>query len=107
MTSEPPDLATLVDRVPEGWTAVTYGGRSYGLRRTSRAGGRSIAIYAEELGGSDVVSANVYRTSAEDVLKPCEMPAPTVLAFLEGWRPAEPSTVSPAGASREGPGRPG
>ena len=29
-----------------------------------------------------MVSANVYRTTSGDVLKPCEMPAATVLDFL-------------------------
>jgi hypothetical protein len=75
--------------VPEGWTLVRYGGRSYGLRRTSRAGGRSLSIYAEELGGPDVVSTNVYRTAGGDLLRPCEMPVATVLAFLDGWTPAD------------------
>ena len=107
MTGGPDDLATLVDRVPEGWTAVTYRGRPYGLRRASRADGRSIAVHAEELGGTDVVSTNVYRTSAGDVLRPCEMPAPVVLAFLAGWQPAATSTVTPAGASPARPDRPG
>ncbi|SDS12159.1 hypothetical protein SAMN04488543_1118 [Friedmanniella luteola] len=101
------DLGALVDRVPEGWTAVTYRGRPYGLRRTSRADGRSVALYAEELGGLDVVSTNVYRTVAGDVLRPCEMPAATVLAFLAGWRPARPPSVSPAGASPARPPRRG
>ena len=36
-----------------------------------------------------MVSTNVYRTTTGDVLKPCEMPAATVLAFLEGWTPAQ------------------
>lgn len=97
------DLATLLDRVPEGWTSVTYRGRPYGLRRTSRAEGRSVAVHAAELGGTDVVSTNVYRTSSGDVLRPCEMPTAVVLAFLEGWQPASAPSVSRAGAS---PGRP-
>jgi hypothetical protein len=75
--------------VPEGWTLVGYAGRSYGLRRTSRARGRSISIFAEELGGSDVVSTNVYRTAGGDLLRPCEIPAATVLAFLDGWTAAD------------------
>jgi hypothetical protein len=79
------ELAALVDRVPEGWTAVTYQGRPYGLSRTTRAAGQSISIYAEELGGTDVVSANVYRPESGDVLKPCEMPAAEVLDFLRDW----------------------
>lgn len=80
------DVASLVDRVPEGWSVVSYGGRRYGLTRTSRVGGRSISVLAQELGGTDVVSANVYRTRAGALLRPCEMPAATVLAFLAGWQ---------------------
>lgn len=100
MDESPEDLPALVDRVPEGWTAVTYRGRPWGLRRTSRARGRSVAIYAEELGGADVVSTNVYRTRTGDVLKPCEMPAATVLAFLDGWQPARED--QPPGPSQPG-----
>jgi hypothetical protein len=58
------------------------------LARTTRAGGRSVTIYAEELGGTDLISANVYRTVAADHLRACEMPAAKVLAFLRGWTPA-------------------
>jgi hypothetical protein len=85
---EEPDqpLAALVMRVPEGWTSVVFDGRRYGLSRVTRAHGQSVSIYAEELGGPDVVSANVYRTSNGPLLKPCEMPADRVLAFLQGWR---------------------
>ena len=82
------DLAALVDQVPEGWTLVEFEGCRYGLTRTTHGSGRSASIFAERLGGTDVVSANVYRTSAGDVLRPCEMPAATVLAFLRGWQPA-------------------
>jgi hypothetical protein len=78
--------------VPEGWSLVEHRGRRYGLSRTSRADGRSVSVYAEELGGRDVVSANVYRTGDGDLLRPCEMPAATVLAFLEGWRPVPPES---------------
>jgi len=82
---ETPGLEELVDRVPEGWTPVHYRGRRYGLTRTTRADGRSVSVYAEELGGTDVVSTNILRTSTGDLLRPCEMPAPQVLAFLRGW----------------------
>lgn len=78
------DLGGLVDALPDGWSEVTYAGHRYGLTKITRAGGRSLSVYAEQLGGSDVISANVYRTSAEDVLKPCEMPAAKVLDFLRG-----------------------
>ena len=79
------DLTALVERMPEGWREVTWQGRRYGLSRTSHAAGRALSLRAEELGGPDLVSANVYRTSDGDLLKPCEMPAARVLAFLREW----------------------
>ena len=85
--SDAPSLESLVARVPEGWTAVSYAGRRYGLTRTTHTDGRSVSVFAEELGGSDVVSANVFRLSGGAELRPCEMPAAKVLAFLEGWLP--------------------
>ena len=81
-------LPLLLERVPEGWTRANYNGRPYGLTRTTRADGRNITIYAEELGGSDLISANVYRTVAADHVRACEMPTAKVLAFLRGWAPA-------------------
>lgn len=84
----PPDLAVLVERVPPGWTEVAYAGGRWGLSRTDRAGGASTSLYAERLGGPGVVSANVWRTSGGEVLRPCEMPAREVLDFLRGWEPS-------------------
>jgi hypothetical protein len=71
-----------------GWTSATYDGRRWGLSRQDRVGGLVVAVYAEELGGVGIVSANVYRSPEGDLLRPCEMPAATVLAFLRGWRAA-------------------
>lgn len=85
---ESASLSDLVDRVPEGWTRTTYGGRIYGLSRTTRVAGRSISVSAVELGGPDLISANVYRTREADLLRACEMPDSKVLAFLRGWTPA-------------------
>ncbi|GAA3692415.1 hypothetical protein GCM10022204_04780 [Microlunatus aurantiacus] len=71
-----------MDTLPEGWSEVRYAGRRYGLTKITHTGGRSLSVCAEQLGGADVISANVYRTGAGDVLKPCEMPAAKVLDFL-------------------------
>jgi hypothetical protein len=81
------DLDALLAQVPEGWTPVSYEGRRYGLSRTTHTDGRSVSLYAEELRGSDVVSANVFRLTGGAELRPCEMPAAKVLAFLSGWQP--------------------
>jgi hypothetical protein len=78
----------LFERVPEGWSAVVYDGRRYGVTRTVRLGGRQQSVYAEELGGTDVVSANLYLPDAGDeAFRPCEMPAAKVVAFLAGLQP--------------------
>jgi len=92
-------LAELVERVQEGWTLVSYDDRSYGLSRTTRASGRSMSLLARELGGPDLVSANVYTTSKGAQLRACEMPDRKVLDFLAGWQPqregAAPPPVAP------------
>lgn len=80
-------LASLAERFPEGWSVATYVGRRYGVTRTVHAGGRSMSVYAEELGGTHVVSANIYLTRAHEELRPCEMPAAEVLDFLQRARP--------------------
>lgn len=87
MADAEPGLDALVARIADGWTPVRYGGRRYGLTRTTHGSGASVSVYAEELGGTDVISTNVFRTSAGALLRPCEMPAATVLAFLRGWEP--------------------
>lgn len=76
------DLAALLDRVPLGWSEVRYRGRRYGLTRSVAAHGRAVTIYAEELGGRDVISANFYLTSSGAQLRACEMPDAKVVDFL-------------------------
>ncbi len=83
-----PDVQTLFDRIPAGWSVMRWDGRPYGVTRTVSAGGRVQKLYAEELGGTDVVSANLY---ARDQLRPCEMPAAKVLGFLTTATPAPPT----------------
>ena len=78
------DLTGLFERLPVGWSVVTYDGRRYGVTRSVRVNGRSESIVAEALDGSDLVSANLYRTHEHDLLKPCEMPEKKVLDFLRG-----------------------
>jgi hypothetical protein len=82
------DVGALFERVPEGWSLVEYAGRRWAVTRTVHAHGSSESILAEELGGTDIVSANLYRLQAHDVLKPCEMPEQKVLDFLDGLTPA-------------------
>lgn len=80
-------VADLVRRLPPGASTVRYRGVRWAVTRSSYADGRSLKLWAEELGGTDVVSANVYAGSAGEAFRPCEMPAEKVLAFLRGWEP--------------------
>jgi hypothetical protein len=82
VTDERADYPALFDRVPLGWSEVVYLGRRYGVTRSVAAEGRALTVYAEELGGRDVVSANLYLTGDGPLLKPCEMPAAKVVDFL-------------------------
>jgi hypothetical protein len=75
-------LADLLARAPDGWSEGTYDGRRWSVVKTARVAGRAVSVYAQELGGTDVVSTNVYLTGAAEELRPCEMPAEKVLAFL-------------------------
>jgi hypothetical protein len=87
MTVEIDDYAALFERVPIGWSEVVFEGRRYGVTRSVTAEGRAVSMYAEELGGQDVVSANLYLTADGPQLRPCEMPAGKVIEFLAGLEP--------------------
>ncbi len=84
------ELERLLSRVPRGWTRVEVDGVPYGLTRTDHADAASVSVHAEQLGGSDLVSTNIWRTGSGTVLRPCEMPEEKVLAFLRSWEPAPP-----------------
>ncbi len=90
------DPSTLFERLPVGWSEVQHEGRRFGVTRSIHAGGRSESVYAEELGGPGVVSANLYRVGDRAQLRPCEMPADIVLDFLSRLR-VVPRGSRPAG----------
>jgi hypothetical protein len=76
---------------PQGYFTAIYEGRRYGVSNTSHAGGRSLKLYAEELGGTDFVSLNLYTPEHGDPsLRPCEMPVEKVMAFIAGAVPMVP-----------------
>lgn len=81
MMQQQVDLAALFMRIPQGWSRREYQGRHYGVTRTVSAGGRIQKIFAHQLGGTDIVSANLY---PGDRFRPCEMPGEQVVAFLAG-----------------------
>jgi len=72
---------------PKGYSEVVYNHKKYGVTRTDFNRGKSIKLYAEELGGTDVISLNYYLTLREELLKPCEMSAQKVIHFLDNFEP--------------------
>ena len=75
---------------PRGYFTARYHGRRYGVSNIAHAGGKSFKLYAEELGGPDRISLNIYAPpSGEPALRPCEMPLDKVTAFVLGVRPEE------------------
>ena len=82
------DFIARFDSLPLGAYGGTYEGRRYRVTKTQMASGRSQKLEAEELGGTDYVSFNLYRlASGETLLKPCEMPPEKVVAFVLGVEP--------------------
>ncbi len=86
--TSPAAIWTRLETLPLGWFMARYDGRRYGVTRSVHAGGRSMKLYAEELGGPDFVSLNIFAPpTGEPTLKPCEMPVDKVTAFILGAQP--------------------
>lgn len=79
------DFLVAFDQLPVGSYGGTYNGRRYRLTKSRFAEARSQKLFAEELGGPDHVSFNLYRlATGEALLKPCEMTVDKVRAFVLG-----------------------
>jgi len=75
------------DALPLGNFDGIFEGRRYGVTRTEREGGRQAWLWAEDLGGTDRISGNLYRLKSGTQLKPCEMPEEKVITFVLGIEP--------------------
>ena len=70
---------------PRGYVVARYNDRRYGVSTSAHTNGRSMKLFAEELGGADRISLNIYAPEHGDLaLKPCEMPIDKVTAFVLG-----------------------
>lgn len=78
--------ADLFARLPVGHSVVEHDGCRWRAVRSVQVGGRSQKVFAEELGGTGIVSANLYLVGTREELRPCEMPAEAVLDFLRELR---------------------
>lgn len=87
-SSPDPDWLTAFRHLPVGTSAGTFNGKTWHLTIKASDDGQRHWLYADEAGGNDFVSANLYITShGRPLLKPCEMPRQTVTAFLLGFTP--------------------
>ena len=68
--------------LPNGANNVFYNNKRYLLRKETLLEGKLLKVYAEELGGNDIVSGNYYPTMKEGMLKPCEMSDKKVIDFV-------------------------
>ncbi len=72
-----------IEKIPEGYSLGIYNHKKYGISKETFTNGKSFKIFANELGGTDFVSLNYYKTKDNGLLKPCEMPAEKVIDFLK------------------------
>lgn len=78
-----PAFVTAFDLLPVGAYGGTFEGRRYRITKAQMSNGRSQKLEAEELGGNDYISFNLYRlATGQALLKPCEMPEDKVVAFV-------------------------
>ncbi len=78
------DFVAAFDALPAETFKARYDGRSYVVTKSALSKGKAQKLVAEELGGSDYISLNLYRLASGPLLKPCEMPEAKVIAFVLG-----------------------
>ena len=79
------EFLAAFDQLPIGAYGGTFEGRRYRVSKTQMSNGRSQKLEAEELGGPDYISFNLYRlATGQALLKPCEMPEDKVVGFVMG-----------------------
>lgn len=78
------DFLAAFDALPAGSFKARYENRPYIVTKSALSGGKAQKLVAEELGGADYISLNLYRLASGPLLKPCEMPEAKVVAFVLG-----------------------
>jgi len=76
-------LLKYIHLIPKGYSEVLYQQKKYGITRTDFNSGKSIKVFAKELGGNNFISMNYYITRTSERLKPCEMPNQKVIHFMK------------------------
>jgi len=75
-------------RLPDGYVDGSFRGRPWGVTVKRSEDGKRVWLYGEALGGTEIVSFNLYRlTGSGAILKPCEMSSTKVVQFVLGFEP--------------------
>ncbi|MGO7863605.1 hypothetical protein ACC676_18670 [Rhizobium ruizarguesonis] len=73
-----------------------FGNRSWGITVKRSEDGKRTWLYGEELGGTDIVSFNLYRLAGRgSALNPCEMSSAKVIEFVLGFEPSTEKAAPP------------
>jgi hypothetical protein len=74
-------------QLPDGYMQGQFDGRHWGATIKRSSDGKRMWLFAEERGGTEIVSFNLYLLkSGAAMLKPCEMSSEKVIAFVLGFR---------------------
>jgi uncharacterized membrane protein len=76
------DFYTKLLALPNGANDVLFKNRRYLLTKYTLLNKKLIKIYAQELGGNNIVSGNYYPSMKGGMLKPCEMSDKKVIDFV-------------------------
>ncbi|EIF50978.1 hypothetical protein [Sulfurovum sp. AR] len=76
------EFYTKLLALPNGANDVRYLDKWYLLRKETLLDGKLLKVYAQELGGNDIISGNYYPTMKNGMLKPCEMSDKKVIDFV-------------------------
>ncbi|MBD9453930.1 hypothetical protein IB244_20645 [Rhizobium sp. RHZ02] len=83
-----PAFEVALAQLPAGYLEGNFKGRRWSVTVKRSADGRREWLFAEDLGGSDIVSFNLYRLeNGRHTLRPCEMSQAKVVEFVIGFRP--------------------
>jgi hypothetical protein len=88
------EFIAAFDALPSGSFKAQFEGRPYVVTKSALSKGKAQKLVAEELGGADYISLNLYRLASGPLLKPCEMPRQKVVTFVLGLTPDERTTRS-------------
>nr|WP_245206540.1 MULTISPECIES: hypothetical protein [unclassified Rhizobium] len=87
-TTATPDFQRALAAFPAGYVEGHLNGRRWGSTVKRSDDGSRVWLFAEELGGGEIVSFNLYLLSSDrPMLRPCEMASEKVTEFVIAFVP--------------------